>query len=299
MSLWYIVVALVFFAFILIAKNTRKTKKNLPPGPPGVPIIGNLHQLGSHPHRSLLKLSQKYGPLMSLKFGSVYTVVASTPETVKDVLKTFDVDCCSRPYLTYPARITYNLKDLSFSPYDKYWREVRKMTVVELYTAKRVQAFRHVREEEVSSFVDFIKQSASLVNPVNFNKKLLELSGSVICKVGFGIKLKGSKLEKTYDQVIVQAFQVLGSFAAADYFPFFGRIIDRITGLHGKCERVFKTLDSFFDQAIKHHLDDESIKDDIVELLLKMERGEVGLGEYQLTRNHTKGILLVSNTKFF
>uniref|UniRef100_A0A0D3AXR4 Uncharacterized protein n=2 Tax=Brassica oleracea TaxID=3712 RepID=A0A0D3AXR4_BRAOL len=292
MSLWYIVVALVFFAFILIAKNTRKTKKNLPPGPPGVPIIGNLHQLGSHPHRSLLKLSQKYGPLMSLKFGSVYTVVASTPETVKDVLKTFDVDCCSRPYLTYPARITYNLKDLSFSPYDKYWREVRKMTVVELYTAKRVQAFRHVREEEVSSFVDFIKQSASLVNPVNFNKKLLELSGSVICKVGFGIKLKGSKLEKTYDQVIVQAFQVLGSFAAADYFPFFGRIIDRITGLHGKCERVFKTLDSFFDQAIKHHLDDESIKDDIVELLLKMERGEVGLGEYQLTRNHTKGILL-------
>ncbi|CAF1921066.1 unnamed protein product [Brassica napus] len=241
MSLWYIVVALVFFAFILIAKNTRKTKKNLPPGPPGVPIIGNLHQLGSHPHRSLLKLSQKISAL---------------------------------------------------SPYDKCWREVRKMTVVELYTAKRVQAFRHVREEEVSSFVDFIKQSASLVNPVNFNKKLLELSGSVICKVGFGIKLKGSKLEKTYDQVIVQAFQVLGSFAAADYFPFFGRIIDRITGLHGKCERVFKTLDSFFDQAIKHHLDDESIKDDIVELLLKMERGEVGLGEYQLTRNHTKGILL-------
>ncbi|CAN7045767.1 unnamed protein product [Brassica rapa subsp. trilocularis] len=292
MSLWYIVVALVFFAFILIPKNTRKTKKNLPPGPPRLPIIGNLHQLGSHPHRSLFKLSQKYGPLMSLKFGSVYTVVASTPETVKDVLKTFDVDCCSRPYLTYPARITYNLKDLSFSPYDKYWREVRKMTVIELYTAKRVQAFRHLREEEVSSFVDFIKQSASLENPVNFNKKLLELSGSVICKVGFGIKLKGSKLEKTYDQVIVEAFQVLGSFAAADYFPFFGKIIDRITGLHSKCERVFKTLDSFFDQAIKHHLDDESIKDDIVDLLLKMEMGEVGLGEYQLTRHHTKGILL-------
>ncbi|KAF8093683.1 hypothetical protein N665_0380s0004 [Sinapis alba] len=292
MSLWYIIVALVSFAFILLAKNTRKTKKNLPPGPPRLPIIGNLHQLGSQPHRSMFKLSQKYGPLMSLKFGSVSLVVASTPETVKDVLKTFDVDCCSRPYLTCPSRITYNQNDLVFSPYNKYWREMRKLTVVELYTAKRVQSFRHVREEEVTSFVDFIKQSALLETPVNFNQKLLKLSGSVICRVGFGINLKGSKLEETYDQVIAEASQVLGSFSAADYFPVIGKIINRITGLHGRCEKVFEAIDSFFDQAIKHHLEDESIKDDIIAMLLKMERGEAGVGGFQLTRNHTKGILL-------
>uniref|UniRef100_A0A1J3GK10 Cytochrome P450 71B11 n=2 Tax=Noccaea caerulescens TaxID=107243 RepID=A0A1J3GK10_NOCCA len=291
MSLWYIIGALVFFASILIGKTMSKSKKNLPPGPPTFPIIGNLHQLGSHPHRSMFDLSKKYGSLMSMKFGSVSTVVASTPESVKDVLKTFDLDCCSRPYMTYPARITYNQNDLVFSPYSKYWREVRKMTVVELYTAKRVQSFRHVREEEVASFVDYIKQSASLENPVNFNEKLMKLSGSVICRVGFGVNLKGSKLENTVDQVIVQTFEVLGSFAAADYFPVIGKFIDRITGLHGKSEKVFKILDSFFDQAIKHHLEDKSIKDDIIDLLLKMEKGEIGLGEYQLTRNHTKGIL--------
>ncbi|CAA7019718.1 unnamed protein product [Microthlaspi erraticum] len=273
-------------------RKSEKKKENLPPGPPTLPIIGNLHQLGSHPHRSMFELSKKYGGLMSLKFGSVSTVVASTPETVKDVLKTFDMDCCSRPYLTYPARITYNLNDLVFSPYNKYWREVRKMTVVELYTAKRVQSFRHVREEEVTSFIDFVKQSASLENPINFNQKTLKLSGSVICRVGFGMNLAGSKLEKTYDKVIVQTFEVLGSFAAADYFPVIGKFIDRITGLHRKCEEVFKAIDSFFDEAIKNHLQDESIKDDIIGLLLKMEKGEIGLGEYQLTRNHTKGILL-------
>ncbi|WZZ21085.1 hypothetical protein YC2023_122472 [Brassica napus] len=286
MSLWYIIVAIVFCAFLLVAKNTRKTKKKLPPGPPRLPIIGNLHQLGSKPHRSMLKLSAKYGSLMSLKFGDVSTVVASSPETVKDVLKTFDADCCSRPYLTYPARVSYNLNDLAFSPYSKYWRQVRKMTVIELYTAKRVKSFRHIREEEVASFVDFIKQSASLANPVNLNKKLMKLSGSVICRVGFGMNLKGSKLENTYEEVIQGTMEVLGSFAAADYFPVIGKLIDRITGLHSK------SMDAFFDQSIKHHLEDESLKDDIIALLLKMERGETGLGEFQLTRNHTKGILL-------
>ncbi|ESQ32049.1 hypothetical protein EUTSA_v10004071mg [Eutrema salsugineum] len=292
MNLWYIVVGIVFFASILIAKNTRKTKQNLPPGPPRLPIIGNLHQLGSQPHRSMFKLSEKYGSLMSLKFGNVSTVVASTPETVKDVLKTYDIDCCSRPYMTYAARITYNLKDLGFAPYSKYWREVRKLTVAELYNAKRVQSFRHVREQEAAKFIDFIKQSASLANPVNLNQKLMKLSGSVICRVGFGISLEGSKLENTYEEVIQGVMEVTGSFAAADYFPVIGKLIDRLTGLHSKCEKVFKAMDSFFDQAIKHHLEDESIKDDIIDMLLKIERGEIGLGEFQFTRNNTKGILL-------
>ncbi|KAG7551861.1 Cytochrome P450 [Arabidopsis thaliana x Arabidopsis arenosa] len=292
MSWWFIIGVSFFFASILIAKNTRKTKKNLPPGPPRLPIIGNLHQLGSKPQRSLFKLSEKYGSLMSLKFGNVSAVVASTPETVKDVLKTFDADCCSRPYMTYPARVTYNLNDLAFSPYSKYWREVRKMTVLELYTAKRVKSFQNVRQEEVASFVDFIKQSASLEQPVNMKQKLVKLSGSVICRVGFGINLEGSKLANTYEEVIQGTMEVLGSFAAADYFPIVGRIIDRITGLHSKCETVFKSMDSFFDESIKRHLEDANIKDDIIDLLLKMERGEMGLGEFQLTRNHTKGILL-------
>ncbi|XP_048591079.1 cytochrome P450 71B11-like [Brassica napus] len=297
MDVWYIILAIVFFASILVAKNTRKTKKNLPPGPPRLLIIGNLHQLGSKPHRSMFKLSEKYGALMSLKLGNVSTVVASTPETVKDVLKTFDVDCCSRPYLTYAARLSYNRNDLSFSPYSKYWREMRKLTVIELYTAKRVKSFGHIREEEVASFVDFIKQSASVEKQVNFNLKFMKLSASVICRLGFGMSLEGSKLEITYDEVIQGIMEVLGSFAAADFFPIVGKLIDRLTGLHGKCEKVFQAMDTFFDEAIKCHLDDESIKDDIIALLLKMERGEIGLGEFQLSRNHTKGILLVSTGK--
>ncbi|CAN7024898.1 unnamed protein product [Brassica rapa subsp. trilocularis] len=259
MSLLYVIVALVFFASILIARKAKKKTMNLPPGPLKLPIIGNLHQLGSQPPRSLTKLSEKYGPLMSLKFGKVSTVVASTPEAVKDVLKTFDVDCCSRPYLTYPARITYGLNDIAFSPYSNYWREVRKVAVVELFTGKRT---------------------------------LMKLSGSVTCRVGFGINLKGSKLENTYEEVIQGTMEVLGSFAAADYFPVVGRFIDWITGLHSKCEKVFKAMDAFFDQSIKYHLEDESIKDDIIALLLKMEREETGHGEFQFTRNHTKGILL-------
>ncbi|XP_019056308.1 PREDICTED: cytochrome P450 71B11-like [Tarenaya hassleriana] len=291
---WWIVILCMVFSLILVEKKMRKRKRNFPPGPRGLPIIGNLHQLGPRPHLSLTTLSKKYGPITYLKLGSVPMVVASSRETVKELLKTHDLDCCSRPVMTYSSRLTYDNKDLGFSPYSDYWRDLRKTSVVELYSSKRVQSFRHIRQEEVASFVSFLKQSGLSETPVNFNRELMRLSGSVICRVGFGMNLRGSNLEDKYEEVVFRAMEVFGSFPAADFFPYFGWIIDRFTGLHAKCERVFHELDDFYEEAIKLHLGRENKdgQEDIIDLLLKMEREQVRFGEFTLTRDHIKAILV-------
>lgn len=91
---------LLIFCFLLVylllvAVRSRRRSSPLllarPPGPPGWPIIGNLLQiLGKTPHRSLADLSRVYGPVMSLKLGSLTTVVISSPEAAREVLKTLD-----------------------------------------------------------------------------------------------------------------------------------------------------------------------------------------------------------------
>ncbi|GKV38265.1 hypothetical protein SLEP1_g46191 [Rubroshorea leprosula] len=60
----------------------------LPPGPPKLPVIGNMHLLsGPGPHRNLWELANKYGPLMFLKLGSVSTIIVSSADVADEVMK--------------------------------------------------------------------------------------------------------------------------------------------------------------------------------------------------------------------
>lgn len=76
-------------SFILLAAAVRSQRRSNAL-PPGWPIIGNIFQIGKAPHRSLANLSRIYGSVMSLRFGSLTTVIISSPEAAREVLKTHD-----------------------------------------------------------------------------------------------------------------------------------------------------------------------------------------------------------------
>ncbi|RVW34697.1 Geraniol 8-hydroxylase [Vitis vinifera] len=71
------------FRHFLLPSYTAK----LPPGPTGLPILGSLLQLGEKPHHTLAKFAESHGPLISLRLGSITTVVASSPQTAKLILQ--------------------------------------------------------------------------------------------------------------------------------------------------------------------------------------------------------------------
>ncbi|XP_030345306.1 cytochrome P450 2K6-like [Strigops habroptila] len=85
-------IGLVFIlTFLLILKmgafwNNHK-RKNFPPGPRALPIIGNLHLFDlKRPYRTYLQLSKEYGPVFSVQMGLRKIVVISGYETVKEAL---------------------------------------------------------------------------------------------------------------------------------------------------------------------------------------------------------------------
>ncbi|XP_054853251.1 cytochrome P450 2K6-like [Eublepharis macularius] len=65
----------------------NSSSQNLPPGPKPLPLIGNLHLMDvKRPYRTLLKLSEQYGPVFSVQLGFQKMVVLAGYETVKEAL---------------------------------------------------------------------------------------------------------------------------------------------------------------------------------------------------------------------
>ncbi|KAF5459065.1 hypothetical protein F2P56_023053, partial [Juglans regia] len=278
---------LLLLPILLLMKNKihgRKQNKNLPPSPPYLPILGNLHQIGNLPHQSFSRLAQRYGPVMLLKFGAKPIVVISFAEAAKEVLKVHDLDCCSRALSASARKLTYNYQDIGFAPYGEYWREIRKVCVLELFSAARVQSYRSIREEEVALLVNSISQSSSSATPVNLMEKILPPSASILCRIAFGksFRFRGSDLDnEKFQEVLHEAEAMLASFSASEFFPYVGWIVDRLSGRFQRLDKIFHEMDNFLQMAIDFHLNPDKTKEeheDLVDVLLRIEREQAKSG---------------------
>ncbi|KAK3443244.1 hypothetical protein EUGRSUZ_B03247 [Eucalyptus grandis] len=275
--------------------RTKKQEKNLPPGPPPLPIIGNLHQLGHLPHQSLWEFSRRYGPVMLIRLGCIPTIIISSPNAAREVLKTHDLDCCSRPRLLSTGRLTYDHLDIAFAEYGDYWRELRKLCVLNLLSTKRVQSFRYVREEEVGSMIESIAKAAESRTLVNMREKFMALTISITCRVAFGRAFQGTEFDiRRLEDVICEALAMLGSFSASDFFPRLGWIVDKLTGFHSKLEKSFRDLEVFYQMVIEEHrnVNMSNKEEDIVDLLLKLERDHTELAAVRLKQDNIKAIMM-------
>ncbi|XP_010514293.1 PREDICTED: cytochrome P450 71B26-like [Camelina sativa] len=285
---------LIIFLLLTALKHAQRRQYRSIPSPPGLPIIGNLHQLEDLPHQSLWKLSKEYGPVMLLNLGKVPTVILSSSGTAKQALRDHDVHCCSRPSLAGGRELSYNNRDISFSPYNDYWKEIRKLCTQEIFSAKRINSIQPIKDEEVKKMIHSIAESASRKTLVNLNEKCLALSVSIVCRTAFGVSFEGTVLSNDrFNKLIREAFEMLGSFSASDFIPYIGWIIDRLTGMQGRREKIGRDLDAFYEQIIDLHKEEKEVgSKDFVDLLLNLEKEEAVVGNDKFTRNNTKAILM-------
>jgi hypothetical protein len=276
---------------LIFIDKSRKRRSNLPPGPPTIPFIGNLHQLGTMPHISLQSLTDKYGPLIFLQLGQIPTVVVSSARLAKEVLKTHDLALASRPQLFSAKYLFYNCTDIAFAPYDAYWRHVRKICILELLSAKRVNSYSVVREE-VASLVHRIE--GSYPGTTNLSKILGLYANNVVCRIAFGRDFtEGGESKKYGFQKMLDEYQeLLGGFSVGDFFPSL-EFIHSLTGMKARLQDTSRKFDQLIDQIVNEHKACNKIKEhkDLVDILLEVQMND--LGELPLTIDNIKAIILV------
>nr|GMD31383.1 cytochrome P450 71A3-like [Ipomoea batatas] len=286
----------LFISILFLSKflfSPRRDRKNLPPSPPKLPLLGNILQLGSHPHRSLQKLSTHYGPLMLLHFGSVPVLIASSPDAARAIMKDHDLVFSDRPASSMANRLLYGSKDVAFAPYGEYWRQVRSICVLHLLSNTRVQSFRNVREEETELMVQKIRQSCGSV--MNLSNVFFELTNDIVCRVALGRKYGrkgGNNGEKDFKFLVAEFLELLGTFNVGDYIPWLAWV-NKINGLDRRVEKVAKDLDEFIDGVVEEHIGlkkEEGDGLDFVHILLDIQR-ENKIG-FPIHRDTVKALIL-------
>ncbi|XP_044531717.1 cytochrome P450 2K6-like isoform X1 [Gracilinanus agilis] len=119
--------------FILKIKLTltKNFKKQSPPGPRPLPVIGNLHILNlKRPYQTMQELSKKYGPIFSLRMGPKTVVVLSGYETVKDALVNYSEQFGERAHVPIFERV-FEGRGIVFS-HGENWKTIRRFSLATL-----------------------------------------------------------------------------------------------------------------------------------------------------------------------
>ncbi|GLJ19658.1 hypothetical protein SUGI_0356070 [Cryptomeria japonica] len=229
-----IVLAVTVAALLLIANSLRsrknKTVEAKPPHPPLWPILGHIPLLSRSKqpiHRLLSSLSQRYGPIMHLQLGFRPVLVISSSDLAKECLTTNDKAFASRPLMSVGKHIGYNFKMLGLAPYGSYWRNIRKLCRLQLFTAHRIESFRYIREEEISSLICSLFESWERdICQVNVKSRLSDLTCNIMMRIvaskRFSPDLNPQDFQEVqyFKDIMEETILFLGTFDIAHYLPF-------------------------------------------------------------------------------
>jgi hypothetical protein len=233
---------------------------------------------------------------MFLYLGNAPTLVVSSADMAREIMKTHDLILSNRPKTTGGNIMLYGCQDVFFSPYGEFWRQTRKISVLELLSIKCVQSFQYVREEEVEALINKIRHSCLKGDSVNLSEMFNATTNNIASRCILGQKFEEENGKSKFGQLSRRVMVLFVAFCFGDFFPSLGWI-DVLTGIIPRMTATMRGFDSLFDQMIEEYKTKKSDNDkpnklDLLHILLRLQKNN--MLDIELTKNNIKAILMVS-----
>ncbi|CAO2189068.1 unnamed protein product [Urochloa humidicola] len=279
------------------SSKQQPKRLRLPPSPPFLPIIGHLHLVGDRPHVSLRALAAKHaaggGGFMLLRLGVVPSLVVSSPRAAQLVMRTHDHAFASRPASRIADALLYGSSDIGFSPYGEHWRQLRRLVTRHLFTVKKVNAYRHARQDEVRLVMAKIQESAAGSKAVDISETMNTFANDIVCRAVSGKFFREEGRNELFRELINLNTSLMDGFNLEEYYPGLAHALGSLSSwfASNKADEANKRWDELLETIIKDHEGrrrniDEQEESDFVDVLLLVQK------EYGITRDHIKAILM-------
>lgn len=202
--------------------------QNLPPSPPlSLPVLGHLYLFKKPLHHTLAKISQKYGPILLLQFGSRPVLVVSSPSAAEECLTKNDVVFANRPRLLAGKHLGYNYTTLVWASYGDNWRNLRRIASIEMLSAHRIQLFCDTRRDEIHHLVTRLARGSigedgyrvvdlkSAFFEMILNVLMVMIGGKRYCDDDSG----NLEERRKFKDIVTETFTLSGASNIGDFLP--------------------------------------------------------------------------------
>lgn len=270
----------IFVGYKWLMKIAMRGKPPLPPGPRGLPLLGNLPFVEPDLHIYFSKLSKKFGPIVKIQMGTKIYIVINSASLARQVLKEDDVIFANRDPPAAGLALTFGGLDILWRPNGPEFRYLRKILVREIMSKAFFDASYGLRQREVREMVKEIY--AKVGSPIKVGDQLFVTSLNVAMSMLWGASLDEEKkisVGLEFKQVIEEIVDLLGKPNISDFFPVLAPL--DLQGIVSKMLKLRSWLDRIFESviAIKTKVDGESTgtsneNKDFLQILLELMQQE-------------------------
>ncbi|KAI0400732.1 putative cytochrome P450 oxidoreductase OrdA-like protein [Xylaria palmicola] len=207
-------------------------RQPLPPGPTGLPLLGNLNDLpkpGAFEAHHWLEHKKQYGPISSVTVLGQSIIIINDARLAFELFEKRSAKYSSRPKQVFASELVGWENTIGLSPYNRRFRTMRKNLARLIGSQAAVAQFGDLQTAEVGHFLLHLLRS-----PDNLLGHIRKAVGTIVLKIAYGytaeshrddvlIDMVGEAMEKFGRAAVPGAFMV-------DLFPFLKEIPDWVPG---------------------------------------------------------------------
>ncbi|KAH7421861.1 hypothetical protein KP509_13G078800 [Ceratopteris richardii] len=270
-KLWFCGAVLSILLTMCVQRKKGGTK---PAGPLALPFIGHLHLIGSVPHRTFYRLSQRYGKVLLLQLGCRQLLVVSSASLAEEVLKHQDHLFGHRPRSHFIEIVFYRSRGPAFMELTPRWKSLRKFYAQHVASPQCIAASKCIRNEEMHLLLRRLR----LCTPgarFDLRSTVSDWMLKVMTRVLFNERANDREQMLDFSEVFRKLSDIFTVPMVADFLPYLRAVVDP-GGMQKRLLREHARMDAIMESIVCKRLkqsssDPSSTPKDVLTSFLQFE----------------------------